>query len=163
MGHPRHALSRNFKKVRYTGGDITLNVASVTDVHASALDMTLNARVGDVIEYGLSARLSAVAQFVGFDVYSIVSAARVNPFGPGISAALATTGGVAGWFAVNDALARAVSGSVLYAVQSGDLSSGAITMRLAYGKVNTTARTLFANASVPLDIWAKNLGPVDPN
>jgi len=164
MAHPRFMLARSFKKIRHTAGDITLNVASVTALDASALDITLDAKVGDVIEYGISARVTAVAQAVAFDVYTVVSAARVNPFGVGISAALATTIGVPGWFVSTTNAILPVTGLVLYTIQSGDLdANGRVLMRPHYGKINTTARVLSANTSSPLDVWAKNLGPPEPN
>lgn len=164
MAQPRFRLARAFKKVRYTGGDITLNVASVTDLHASAFDLTLDARVGDVIEYAISARISAVAQAVAFDVYTIVAAARVNPFGAGLSASLAAGLGVPGWYVTNTSLILPITGPVTYTIQSGDLDAdGRVTMRPAYSKTSVTARTLFANANSPADVVAKNLGPVEPN
>lgn len=161
MAYPRHQLSRQFKKKTLTSGDITLNQTAVTNV-STALDITLDAQVGDEIEYNISGLLSNINQTVCFDVYSVVSSATVNPFGAGLSASLASTQGVQGWFQGNDGLYARLNGGAIHTVIAGDLdTNGRITLRLQYAKVSATARTLYANTNNPLTVWAKNLGPSD--
>lgn len=140
-----------------TAGSLTLDQTAITDVGVS--DIALNAVAGDTIEYGIMGVVgSAATAKVGFDVYTIVAATPVNPFGAGLSASLASTQGVPGWF-VTDTLNAEINvrGSAMYTVVSGDISGGTVTLRLRYAKANATARTFFATANVPLQVWAKNL------
>lgn len=148
------------KFVNRTAGSLTLDQTAITDVGVS--DIVLNAVAGDTIEYGIMGVVGAAATAkVGFDVYTIVSATPVNPFGSGLSASLASTQGVMGWFVTDTLNAEiTINGSFMYTVVSGDISNGTVTLRLRYAKANATARTLFATANVPLQVWARNLGPV---
>lgn len=162
MSYGRHRASRAHKKVIYTGGNITLNVTAITALHASALDIVLQAQVGDDIEYGFSGILDgSSAADAAFDVYSIVSAARVNPWGAGLSASLASTKGVPHWYA--QTTNAVIGGSIIKTLVSGDLSSGQLTVRPYFAKTSATTRTLSAGANQPLTVWAKNLGPAEPN
>lgn len=144
----------DYDEVILTSGSLTLNQTAVTTVSAS-LDMTLTAITGDIVEYGISGLLSNAAQFVGFDVYTMVAGSPVNPFGPGLSASLGSTQGVSGWFAGNNADYHDVTGPVTRILVSGDISGGTVTLRLRYAKTTATARTLEASANSPLKVWAK--------
>lgn len=163
MSYPRHQLARAHKRIVYSGGTITLNQTAITDLHASALDITLLAQAGDQIEYGFSARVTNAAVVTGFDVYTIVSSARVNPLGPGLSASLATLQGIPGWKA-QTGFEVFLMGTFLSApLQAGDLANGSATLRPAYAQSATTARSVNADGNTPLIVWAKNIGPADPN
>lgn len=161
MAYPRFQRARQFKKVVYTGGNITLNATALTEL--AALDMVLTAQVGDQIKYGISGRLDSAAVATGFDVYTIVSSARVNPFGPGLSASLGSTQGVPGWYGPTG-VPSLLTGEILGPpLAVGDLASGEVRMRLVVAQTAATARNLHATANVPLIVWAQNLGPADPN
>ncbi len=163
MSHPRFQRARAFRRVPLTSGDITLNATALTAVSGS-LDMSLEAQVGDQIEYGISGLLENIGQSVGLDVYTFVSSAKVTPFGAGLSASLASTQGVPGWFGTTDATLQTLTGSVIGpALVAGDITAaGQVVLTLWYAKATATARKVYANANVPLTVWAKNLGPPDP-
>jgi hypothetical protein len=163
MAYPRFRNARAHKVITYSGGSITLNQTAITAVHASALDITLGAQVGDVLEYSFAGRLTSVAQAVGFQAYTVVSGTMTNPFGTPLSATLATAIGHPGWYNNNVAQLLAISGSVFYAVHAGDIVNGAVTARLYYAKTSVTARSLEATTDSQIQVSMKNLGPVDPN
>lgn len=162
MSYPRFQLARSFKRAQRTSGNITLNQTAATDVDAG-LDLILAAQVGDLIEYGISGRTDATASDVGFDVYTWVAGAPVSSFGPGLTTGLAAAAGVPHWYAPASAF-RSIEGPMLGPpLIAGDLSGGLVTLRLRYAKSAATAKTLNADAATPLTVWAKNLGPADPN
>lgn len=162
MAYSRFQQARAHRFIKYTGGNITCNQTAVTALHATDLDMTIEAQIGDVLEYGMSGRTDAVAQFIALDVYSIVAGNRVNPFAQGLSTSMATTDGVSGWLVPSTAVAQNISGSALKVVEFSDLANGAILLRPYYAKTTTTARAIMANLNSPLMVWVKNLGPSDP-
>lgn len=156
----RYVMARNFKKKKLSSGNITLNQTAVTNVSID-LDIKLRANVGDVIEYGLSGSVTSANTTVGFDVYTVVSSTTVNPFGAGLSAALASTAGVPGWI-VGSSTISPISGSILRELLIDDIeSSGIVTLRLRYAQGSTDSRILRATADAPLTVWARNLGPAD--
>lgn len=151
------AFGKDYQRVDVTSGNIALNATAITGI--SATDITLTAASGDLIEYGVSARIESEAQHVGFDVYTVVSSTLTNPFGPGLSATLSGAGGVPGWWTpAGIAQSLTLSGTITRTLVSGDISGGNVTLRLCYAKVNTSARTVNATSGVPLIVWAKNLG-----
>lgn len=142
-----------------TAGSLTLNQTAVTDVD-TGLDLVLDAAAGDIIEVGISALLSNVAQTVCFDFYTVVGGSPVNPVGPGLSAGLTGVGGVQGWYTGNGAAVdTAVSGMHPRTLVSGDISGGQVRLRLRYAKTTTTARTLYAVTNNPLTVFAKVWSP----
>lgn len=137
-----------------TSGDIPLNATAITDVD-TALDMTLTAQAGDIVEYGVQGLLAATAHFVSFDVYTIVGGSPVNPFGAGLSASAGTLSGVSSWYFGQDNVHARFGTPATRTLVSGDISAGTVTLRLRYAKTNTTARNLKADANVPLKVWAR--------
>lgn len=169
MSYPRFRRSRAHKMAsRATGTAISLNSNAIAELAAAtngpgtgAFDLTLEAQVGDTLEWAFNGIAVGVAGTpTAFDVYTMVSGSRVNPFGAGLSAANASTLGVAGWFVENVARNYPIAGSVLYVVQAGDIASGQVTCRPHYVQTTATAQTLHSEANVPLRMWLKNLGPV---
>lgn len=151
---------KDYAEVIRTAGDLTLNQTAITAVSTS-LDLTIAAAAGDLIEYGISGLLSAVAQAVNFDVYTMPSGSTVNPFGAGLSALGAGVQGVAGWeVSTSNSATTQMSGSAMRVLVSGDVAAGVTTLRLMYVKATTTARSLFAQINIPLKVWAKNYGQV---
>jgi hypothetical protein len=166
MAYPRFRKARAHKFIkRATGSDLSLATTAITDLGAATngpgaagFDIALPAQVGDILEWGFNGLLESAAVVTSFDIYTIVSSSRVNPFGAGLSASLGSTVGVLGWYAVSGR-ANNLVGSAMYTVQAGDISAGIVTLRPHYAATSSTARTLYCNASDPLMMWAKNLGP----
>lgn len=156
--NPQTRFLKDYASVTRTAGDVTLNATAITAVQTS-LDLTLTAATGDVIEFGWSGVTGTEAQVVSFDVYTMVGGAGVNPFGPGLSASMASLQGVAGWLIDNIAQNFNLGVPVTRTLVSGDIDAGTVVLRLFYAKANTTARTLFAQTNIPLTAWAKNYGP----
>lgn len=160
MTYPRFQLARQFKKVRYTGGNITLNSTAVSTV-STALDMTLDAQIGDMLEYGIDSLVGNAAVTTGFDVYTLVSSSPVNPFGAGLDASFATLSGTIKWTSPASQYTY-IGGSMLYTVVAGDLdTNNRVTARLRYVQTSSTSKTMYAISSTPLTVWVKNLGPSD--
>lgn len=158
MAYPRFQRSRDFKRRQRTAGNVTVT-AGAADFDTS-LDIVLVAQVGDVIEYGVNGRGTMVSGSDGtFDVATIVSSAPVNYFGTGMVAGQ----GVQSWYIPNSAGNFPLSGSMLYTIVSGDLSAGTVTLRFRRFGGGAGASVVLANATTPFTVWAKNLGPQDPN
>lgn len=108
---------------------------------SGALDVTLPAAVGDVIELSAGGLWNTgTASFVNMDFATMVSGSPANWVSTGTSA---NSGGIFGLFQ-EDANAYAVSsGSQPYTVQAGDIVAGNVTFRL-YGKSGST-RSIIAS------------------
>lgn len=155
--HAHSAWGKDYHKVVITSGDIVLNQTAITGI--AVTDITFPAAAGDLIEYGISGRVEATATHVGFEVYTVVATALTNPFGPGLSASVAAAAGIPGWWCTNVAQNLNLTGDAPpRTLVAGDIEGGNVTLRLAYAKIDITARTLNANAQAPLIVWAKNLG-----
>lgn len=151
---------KDYAEVTRTAGDLTLNATAVTAVHTS-LDLTIAAASGDLVSYGASGLISAVASApTAFDVYTMPSGSSVNPFGAGLSASLASTQGIQAWGTGTISQVCHLNGEVTRVLTSGDVAGGVTTLRLFYAKTNTTSRTLVAQTNTPLKVWAKNHGQV---
>jgi hypothetical protein len=143
-------------KATRTAGDVTFTSASYTAVD-TALDLTLPAVVGDIIEVGISVRADFTSnnRFIFQDAATMVSGSPVNY----LSGAGASGEGVQAWLVENVNTWRNCGGSVLYTVVSGDLSGGNVTVRwLARLNVGTVSRKLSADANHPAHFFMKNLG-----
>jgi hypothetical protein len=102
-------------------------------------DLVIPATAGDVLELGVSAAWnSGSAVYSYLDLGTIVSGSVVNWASTGTGS---HTNGVFSWFVPNNNDYMDASGTVLYTVQSGDISGGNVTFRL-YGKVSSSTRTL---------------------
>lgn len=145
---------RDIDRKTRTTGHITLNTVGPTDVD-TGLDLTLDAAAGDVVEYGISGLVSAAAQFVAFDVYTIVGGVPVNSIGPGLGGGTFTPGGVQAWYCTSVASEINLSGTHPRVLVGGDIANSTVTLRLRYIKLNTTARVLYANADNPLTVFAQ--------
>lgn len=152
---PTGYFLKDYATATRTSGNVTLNTVGPTNVD-TGLDLVLDAAIGDLVEYSISGLVTNVAQYVGFDVYTIVGGSPVNAFGPGLSASLA---GVQAWYCRAVAEDVNVRGSAHRVLVSGDISAGTVTLRLRYGKLNTTARALYATANNPFTVTAKVWSP----
>lgn len=144
--------------VYYTGGNITLNSATVANL--TATQMTLSGvQTGDIVYYEISSTVTSTASSAkAFQVYTYVSGTRTNPFGVALGDGL-TTSGHLGWFIESETRPYQLSGLARYALQSGDISGGAVTVGLAYVGNNTNARTMNADANNPLEAYAWVIRP----
>ncbi len=164
MSYPRHQLSRSFKVFRRTAGDLTLTANAVwadLPTIGTTWDISLAAQVGDVVEAGLSGVVDSAVVITYFDVVTIVAATATNSFGSGTAVANANKG-VMAWYCATTVLNN-LAGSILYPLVAGDISAGAVTVRLRTQNATATTRNLHATVDFPLAFWAKNLGPMDPN
>ena len=154
------SYSNRYARAKSTAGVITANSTTWANVN-TALDLTLNAATGDVIEFAISAGVGSQAVAMGFDVVSVVSAAAVNSFGMDAAAPAnwATFGGPSGWYSAGSA-EQSVTGSIFRTLVAGDISSGTVLMRLRYATGTATNRSIFASSVNPIEVWARNHGPV---
>lgn len=149
--HPYSAVGTNQTKTR-TAGDITANNTSFTAVDGSgSLDLTIAAVAGDLILVGVSAVWDSQAVVGYLDVATWVSGAAVNYLSAGSSQ------GVSAWYGPTG-VRTSVGGTAAYVVQAGDISGGNVVLRLMYKTSTATNRTLFANANLPLNFHAVNVG-----
>lgn len=132
----------------------TSNAWANLSAHLAAYtDLTLTGcSVGDVVVAEFGAEWANEATFGGFDVCTVVSGAVTNYFSTGSSTASASYG-PRQWLGRNSVYAS-VGGSARYALQSGDLSSGAATIRM---RVKTSgSKTVTANGTFSIT----NIGAV---
>lgn len=157
MAYPRSQRSRAFKFSQRTAGNVTITTAALNI--DTALDLTLAAQVGDVIEYAIGGSCTAVSgSNANFDVATIVSAAIVNYFGLGM-----TGKAWPGWHVTGIAADLPVTGAAWRTLVAGDLSSGNVTLRLRGYGGGTGSHILLASTTSPLTVFARNLGPVSPH
>lgn len=144
----------DYEFAKRVSGDITLNSTSWANVD-TGLDLVLDAATGDTILAGASMVIGSEATTLCLDVATIVSAAPVNYFGTaggagdfGITSWLGTTGQV-----------ESAGAPTMYTLQSGDISTGTVTLRLRYRTTSATNKTLRASSTLPFLWWAENIGP----
>jgi hypothetical protein len=136
-----------------SGADYTLNNVAWTNVD-TALDILLNGvQVGDVIEVSLNTRWNNENVFGRLDVATIVSGSSVNYFSSGTGTPLGD--GIFGWTGQNS-LYIYLGAPFRYTLQSGDISSGTVTLRLRYQTATAANKTL---VRAPIRFMAQNLGP----
>lgn len=124
------------------------------DVNTS-LDLTLTAQAGDLLIVGVSGQWSSGGQLAWLDVVTRVSGSAVNSIADNGSAPANGAGfGVDAWFGLNS-VTSPCSGSVMYTLVSGDISSGTVTLRLR-GRLNaaSSAKTFTSH-----QMWAQVLRP----
>lgn len=154
------SYSNRYARVKRTSGTITLSSNAVWANVDTGLDLTLNAITGDVIEYAISAVASNTAVETYFDVVTIVAGNPVNSFGFDTTPANPPTNyGVQAWLCPSSIISP-ISGSAFRTLVSGDISSGTVTLRLRFANSSATTRPLNAGTPQPLEIWARNHGPV---
>lgn len=159
MSYPRFQRSRDFKFTTRATTNISLP-ASLTYVNVdTALDITLPAETGDVLEVVLSAlSITAAGSGLGYNVCSVVSGSAVNNYASG------SIGHSAWWCPANSTNGSKSGGSLFYTLVAGDLSAGTVTTRLRYiDDVASGTHSVFASSTLALMLGVKNLGPKDPN
>ena len=156
MAYPRFQRSRDFK-YKNVNTQLTVNSTNWTNVGTS-IDITLSAQTGDVIEVNMDGLYASVAEYVFFDVCTVVSGSPVNYFGWG-SSDPGSGEGIRAWYGSGLAADfQSVGGGSVYELAGGDISNGTVTLRL-----RVRCKTGAARDVTVYHWWAKNLGPQDPN
>lgn len=161
LGYPKPSSIKASRFVNLSTGDLSLtNNSSVWGNVSTALDMTLPAEIGDVIEVGLNGVSSSSASDIGLDVVSVVAGSPVNSWlnqGPALSGPPLYS--VASWHMFINTTCL-LAGSVMKTIVSSDISGGSVLLRFRYQMWNGTAtKTLAAGTNYVLQVFAKNLGP----
>lgn len=114
-----------------SSADITLTTSTTLAEIDSALRLTVAAVTGDILELAINGYMSYGNKTIHFDASTVVSGALTNAFSPA-----SATVGAPGWYksltgtaAINQ-VTPPLQGSVFYVVQSGDISSGNVTVTL---------------------------------
>ena len=157
----RQHVTGRLDKARRTSGNITVTSTTWVDLD-TGLDLTLTGVLAnDEVEVGLSGIWAADgAGFQGLiNAVSLVSSSPVNGWGEE-GAEAASGQGVSAWFGSSFNIHSSIGGSVIKTIVSGDLESGTLTIRFRTRLAGSDTRNLLANANNPLQVWAKNLGPV---
>lgn len=134
-----------------TAGDLSFNTIGWQNV-STTLDVTVAARAGDLVAFSPQFSCGNTANQFAFDVFNVTSSyywasGTVTP----------VTNGQAGWLAAASAQ-RGIAGQAFYRVQSLDIVSGLLTMRLRVNPSTTTSRTISATATTPAKVSAVNYG-----
>lgn len=141
----------DYSEVIRTAGDLSFNTTGWQNVSTS-LDVAVLARAGDLVGYYPNFNVGTTANQFQFDVMNVTSG---NYWASGTTSPL--TSGQAGWVrAASQGVG--VTGPAFYRVQSGDLSTGILTMRLRVNPLTTTARVVSASAGTPAKVAALNFG-----
>ena len=153
------SYSNRYARAKLTSGSITMNSSVWANVSTS-LDLTLNASTGDVIEYAISANVANASVEAYFDVVTLVGGSPVNSFGFDAAPANPSTSyGIQAWLCGVGA-SLGLAGNFFRTLVAGDISSGTVTLRLRYATGGVGSRSLVAGTSQPVEVWARNHGPV---
>ena len=143
--------------LRYTAGDFTLNstAAQYAAVTATALDLTVAASAGDILEYTISGLVNNAAVAVSFDVMNVTGATY---WSNGTTTGL--TFGQIGWRQLAS-VEGGVSGSAKNIVAAGDVSGGLVKCRLTYRTDSAVNRILHGGTTggTSLYVALHNHGP----
>lgn len=164
MPYPRFSRARNFKFIVRTAGNYSLNSLNTWANIDTGLDLTIEAQSGDVLAAMLCGyvipSLSNGTTYTNIDACTLVSGSPLGYFGTNTTT---QSGQGVPWWTINGAVAEhGISGIAHYTVQSADVVSGAVTVRLRYQTNVATNQTLRANTNAPLHWSVRNLGPVQP-
>jgi hypothetical protein len=118
----RDVVTRSAHSKR-TSGNLAKNSTTFVDVD-NGMDMTIAAAAGDVLEAGLLARWAG-STYAVFDFVTVVAGSPVNSITAETTAGTGLANSLWG-----SSTASTVGGRKRYVVQTGDLSSGTVTLRL---------------------------------
>jgi hypothetical protein len=151
----------DFAQAKRTSSDVAINSTTFANVD-TALDLVMTASAGDVIECEVVANASkdtSGTTYLVFDFHTIVGGSPVNSVTSETTAGTGLTNSFPGWGSgvmPQNTTRTVFSGTKRYALVSGDISGGTVTLRLrAFCGAASTIK-----ASDPmLYVRAKNLGP----
>lgn len=143
--------------LNYTSGDITCTANNVWENMPGVGTLTLTASNGDLIEAGASFGVfNTTAQSISFDIATVVSGSPVHHLSDG-AAPNDSNFGISAWRVPASAQGSA-GGSVMYTLQSSDITSGTVVLQLRDHPEGSTDRVVNATTTRPLHFWAKNHG-----
>lgn len=164
MAYPRSQRARAFKFAKRTAGNISITSAGFANWTTvdTALNLTLDGQVGDVIECYVNGLLDNAVAELRFDVATMNGTTVLNYFGTAVQP---NTGeGVMGWVASSSpTYYQSLAVPVPKILVAGDLMGDTVTLAFRVRHVAGATRLLFGSTTNPLFFVAKNLGPVDPN
>lgn len=140
------------RAIRNSGGNLILNSTSWADLDVN-LDLTLTAKAGDWIEFGISGTSLAEAVGAQLDVATIVAAAVTNYISNGTGTPPGN--GIVGWALTNGG-SELLSGSVPYQLQAGDIDNGQVKLRMRYSTDSAANKTILSSSTTPFMVWAIN-------
>lgn len=139
------------QKVVRTAGNLSLaaNTTTHTEV-SSALRLTLAAAAGDVLMIGISSMITQGGSGeASIDSATIVAGAIVNQVSPGTNAI---------GHGYTTAALRSIGATLVYVVQSGDISGGNVVVSPTFRNTDgASAGTLRAASDYALLYWAMNM------
>lgn len=137
-----------------TAGDVTITSTNLI-AYDTALDLTLGAAVGDLLEVNLNAQAASAANVaLDWNVAILVNNVNVRQLGG------TGNGAITAW-SIRMGDYHSVSGSVTTIVQAADIQSGSITLRLLVKAGSATGRAVLGTAAYPTQWWARNFGPIN--
>ncbi len=134
-----------------TSGNITVGNGAFTSIGG---DLTVAAAAGDVLEITPDILMAAGAAEIQFEAATIVSASVANYWSSGTGTSR-WPGGVPAWYVLQGFNRPNPS---RYTAQAGDISAGAVTVRLL-ARMAAGTRDVLASSSYPASWWLTNLGP----
>lgn len=159
LGSTGGGALKDFAQAQRTSGDLTLSSTTFTNVD-TALDLTMTAATGDIIEAELFARCTGASNpYVVFDFHTVVAGSPVNSITSGTTAGTGLTSSHPGFGRAKvlpGPEGTYFAGKKRYALQAGDISSGTVTLRL---RVFMGSSTLVVASDPGLFVQASNLGP----
>lgn len=146
------AFAKDLDHKTRSAGNVTVNGTAYADVD-TAIDLVLEAVVGDIIEVGVAGLWDSESVDAYLDVVSLVSGSPVTY----LSGNTSTGNGVLAWTGPSG-IEQAIGGGLLYTVIAGDLSSGTITLRLRARTAAAVNKTFTAGATTVFKWFAINHG-----
>lgn len=164
MAYPRSQRARAHKFVKRTAGNISITSAGFSNWTTvdTAMNLTLDAQVGDVIECYVNGLLDNAVTELRFDVATMNGTTVLNYFGTAVQP---NTGeGITGWVASsNPTYYQGLALPIPKVLVASDIVNETVTLALRVRHVAGATRVLFGSATNPLFFVAKNHGPPDPN
>lgn len=158
MAYPRFQRARNFKEAQKSTDTLLGNTNwGAVD---SAVDRTISAQVGDIIEVIFSASISdTAANAAEVETVTMNGVTPINSMWNRTTAPSGASGaGFPAWAVPSGVMTRLI-GSLFYPVVAADIVNGLVSIQLRFRTgLATPTRSL-----TPFSIAYKNLGPVDPN
>ncbi len=165
MSYPRFKRARTHKFINRTTGDLTPSVATTnwTPWHATDFDIVLDGQLGDTILVTFGIRVNG-GQNTGFDAFTLVGGTPINGVS-GVAYSAGANAGAGGLF-LPSGVSDSKSATLMYVLQSGDISGGTVTVRPYERQISGSGTTLTIYSSTTGGValfGVENIGPVDPN
>lgn len=140
-------------RAQRTSGNITANSTTFANLD-TGLDISVPAQAGDVLLVGAEGQWGSEALVGYLDACTLVSGSPVNYISGGSGGA--SDGGVPGWMG-SSGVNMGFGASIQYVVQSGDISSSTVTLRLRYRTASASNKTFGASSAAPFKWSVVNL------